>query len=230
MEFHKIDASLRAERGKGPSARLRREGKIPAVAYGPGHATTAITVNPKDLMAAVTGPWGRNAVLELVVDGAEPFTALLAEHTYHPLSRDLVHADFLCIDVNKPVEVEVPLTTTGKAAGVVEGGTLRQIFRKLPISCLPAAIPQFIEFDVTEMNQNDVRKVSDLTVPEGVTIRLPIEQTIVAVDPAVEEEVEAVPGAEGEAAAAAAPAAAAPAEGEKKAPEKKAPDKKADKK
>ena len=216
MEFHKIDASLRAQRGKGPSARLRREGVIPAIAYGSGHEATAITVNPKELLAAVTGPWGRNTVLQVAVDGAEPFPALLADHAYHPVSRDLVHADFLRIDLSKPVEVDVPLTTTGKAAGVIEGGTLRQIFRKLPISCLPSAIPQFIEFDVTEMKQNDVRKVSDLTVPAGVTIRLPIEQTVVAVDAAVQEEVEAA--AEGEGAA----PAAAPAEAEKKAPEKKA--------
>lgn len=206
MEFHKIDATLRSERGKGPSAQLRREGKIPAVAYGVGRDSTSLTVNPKDLMAALTGPWGRNAVIEVVVDGAQPFPALVADYAYHPLTRDLIHADFLCIDLDKPVEVDVPLHTFGKAAGVVEGGTLRQIFRKLPISCLPANIPQALEFDVTEMNQNDVRKVSDLQLPEGVTIRLPQEQTVVAVDAAVEEEVEAEAGVEGEAAAA--PAAA----------------------
>lgn len=212
MEFLKIEASLRTERGKGPAARLRREGKIPAVAYGLGVSSTSLTVDPKNLTEALTGPWGRNAVLDVVVDGADPFNALVADYTYHPVTRELLHADFLHIELDKPVEVDVPLVTTGKAAGVVEGGTLRQIFRKLPISCLPHHIPQAIEFDVTDMDQNDVRHVGDLTLPEGVTVRLPAEQTVIAVDTAVvlEEEEE---GAEGEAVEGeAAPAAAEPAE------------------
>jgi large subunit ribosomal protein L25 len=97
---------------------------------------------------------------------------------------------------------------------VVEGGVLRQIFRTLPISCLPKDIPQAIDFDVTEMNLLDVRKVSDLTLPEGVSVRLPIDQTVIAVDAAVAEEEEegaVVEGAEGEAAAAPAEGAEAPA-------------------
>lgn len=209
MDFLKIEASLRTERGKGSAARLRREGKIPAVAYGGGHPSATLTVNPKDLSTALTGPWGRNAVLEVKVEGGQPFTALVADYTYHPLTRELLHADFIHIDLDKPVEVDVPLTMSGKAAGVVEGGTLRQIFRTLPISCLPKDIPLALDYDVTEMNQNDVRKVSDLTLPEGVTVRLPNEQTVIAVDAAViEEEEEAAEGegVEGE--------AAAPAEGE----------------
>jgi len=218
MEFQKIEASIRIERGKGPAARLRRNGKIPAVAYGRGYDTTALALNPKDLATAITGPWGRNAVIELAVDGAQPFPALLAEHTYHPVTRDLLHADFLRIDLEKPVEVYVPLTTTGKAAGVVEGGVLRQIFRKLPISCLPSKIPLGIELDVTEMHQNDVRKVGDLIVPDGVVVRLAAEQTVVAVDAAQVDETDAA-----KAAADGAPAA----EADKKAPEKKAPEKKA---
>lgn len=211
MEFLKIEASVRTERGKGNAARLRREGRIPAVAYGPGQPSTSLTVSPKILAEALTGPWGRNAVLEVIVDGADPFNALVADYSYHPVTRELLHADFLHIDLNKTVEVDVPLVTVGKPAGVVEGGTLRQIFRTLPLSCLPKDIPQSIEYDVTDMDQNDVRHVSDLTLPEGVTVRLPAEQTVIAVDAAVVVEEEE--GAEGEAAEGEA-AAAAPAEGE----------------
>lgn len=217
MEFHKIEATIRTQRGKSPAAVLRRQGRIPAVAYGRGLDTKALTVNPKDLMQALKGPWGRNVVLEVSVDGTKPFPAIVADYDYHPLTRDLLHADFLCIDLNKPVDVEVPLHTVGKAIGVVEGGTLREIFRKLPITCLPGSIPQFIEFDVTEMHLNDVRKVSDIKLPEGVSLRLPMDQTFVAVDAAAQEEEEEA--AEGEAAAAPAAegeAAAAPAEAEDK--------------
>lgn len=210
MEFLKIDASVRSERGKGPATRLRRGGRIPAVAYGPGQPTVSLTVDPKALASALTGPWGRNAVIEVAVEGAAPFNALVADYTYHPVTRQLTHADFLHIDLDKPVDVDVPLVPTGKAAGVVEGGTLRVIFRVLPISCLPKDIPQALELDVTDMKQNDVRHVGDLVLPEGVKVRLPVEQTVIAVDAAVEEEEEgaAAEAAEGEAAAAA-PAAEA---------------------
>ncbi len=203
MEFLKIEASLRTERGKSAAASLRRNGKIPAVSYGLGLPSTSLTVNPKDLTTALTGPWGRNAVLEVDVAGAEPFSALVADFSCHPVTRELLHADFLHIKLDETVDVDVPLVTTGKAAGVVEGGILRQIFWTLPVTCLPKDIPQAIEYDVTEMNQNDVRHVSDLTLPEGVTVRYPAEQTVLAVDAAVvvdeEEEGEA---AEGEAPAA----------------------------
>ena len=216
MEFHRIDATLRTERGKGPSARLRRAGKVPAVVYGGGRESTSLTINPKDVLTALNGPWGRNVVFEVTVEGEKPFPAILADYSYHPLSRRLAHVDFLSIDLDKPVDMDVPFVTTGKAAGVVEGGTLRQIFRTLPISCLPSNIPQAIEFDVTEMNQTDVRKVSDLQLPEGVTIRLAAELTVVAVDAAVAVEEEEEEGEAGAVEGEAAPAAAAAPEAEKK--------------
>jgi large subunit ribosomal protein L25 len=213
MEFHRIDVILCSERGKGPFVRFRRAGKVPVVVYGGDRESTSITINPKDLLTALNGPWGRNVVFEVTVEGEKPFPALLADYSYHPLNRSLLHVDFLSIDLNKPVDVDIPFLAVGKAAGVVEGGSLRQIFRTLPITCLPSMIPQSIEFDVSEMNQNDVRKVSDLQLPEGVTLRLPAELTVVAVDAAVaeEEETEGEAAGEGEAA----PAAAAP-EAEKK--------------
>jgi large subunit ribosomal protein L25 len=169
----------------------------------------SLSILPKDLLAALRGPWGRNAVCQLQVGEEERFPALVADFTVHPVTRALLHVDFLRIDLDKPVEVDVPLVCVGKAAGVVEGGTLRQIFRTLPIRCLPAAIPMQIEHDVTSLNQLDVAKVADLTLPEGVEVRLPVEQTVIAVDTKVEEVEEVAPGevaAEG-AAVAAAPAA-----------------------
>jgi large subunit ribosomal protein L25 len=217
MEFVNIEATPRHIRGKGPNARLRREGKIPAVAYGKGQPSRSLSVSPKDLVQALKGPWGRNAVLHVRVGEGEPFPALVADFTCHPVTRDLLHVDFLQIDLDKPVDVDVPLVCTGKPVGVVEGGTLRQIFRKLPLRCLPAAIPTEIVHDVTSMAVNDVAKVSDIPLPAGIEVRLPPEQTVIAVDAAVVEvEAEAAAAAEpGAEAAAAAPAAGAADEKDK---------------
>lgn len=209
MDLVTINASPRMETGKAANKRLRRENRIPAIAYGRGQTPQSLTISPKDLSAALKGPWGNNVVVEVKVGEDKAFPALVADYTYHPVTRVLWHADFLMVDLNEPVEVEVPLTTTGKSQGVVEGGVLRQVFRVLPIRCLPTQVPQKLELDVTSLKQNESAKVSDLVLPEGVSVRLPANQSIVTVMEAASETAEA--GAEG-----AAPAADAKKEAGKK--------------
>ena len=228
MEFVKIQALPREGRGKGPAARLRREGRIPAVAYGIGSDVLTLSIVPSDLVSAMKGPFGLNAIMEIGVAEAQPFPALVRDYTYHPLTRDLLHVDFLRIDLNKPVEVEVPFVTTGKAVGVAAGGVLRQVYRKLPISCLPKDVPTSIEHDVTALEQGTSAKAADVVLPPGVTIRLPADQTVVAVVAPELETAETAVAGEGAAGAAegAAAAPAAAADAKKGAPDAKkaAPD------
>jgi large subunit ribosomal protein L25 len=222
MELVKVVAARREVKGKNVSRRLRGSGQIPAVAYGKGEAAISLSVSPKDLVGVLGTPHGRNSVIELDVEGKDKFSVLLCDFQYHPVTRVLLHADFLKIALDKPVEVDVPLELTGKPKGLIDGGVLRQVFRKLPVSCLPKDIPVNVVHDVTELELDDHVGVRDLSLPEGVTVRLPPEQTVAAVvteKKVIEEEAvaAAVPGAEGAAAAApgAAPAAGAPAEGAK---------------
>jgi large subunit ribosomal protein L25 len=221
MEQIKIVASRRPQGGKGNARRLRAEGHIPAVAYGRDLAAMPLSVSPKDLLNVLASEHGRNSVVELELEG-DKFTALLADYQYHPVTRSLLHADFLHIHLDKPVEVDVPLELTGKPAGVVVGGILRQVFRKLPIRCLPAQIPVKIVHDVTELELDDAVPVSALALPEGVVVRLPAEQTVAAV---VTEKKRGE--AEEEAEAAAAAAAAVPAEAGAEPDAKAKPDAKA---
>jgi len=114
--------------------------------------------------------------------------------------------------------VEVPLELTGKAAGVVAGGTLRQVFRKLPIRCLPNLIPVKLVHDVTTLGLDGHVAAKDLGLPEGVSVRLPAEQTVASIVHEIvrgeEDAAAAAPGAAPAAgAAAAAPAAGAAAKG-----------------
>jgi large subunit ribosomal protein L25 len=223
MDAIKVTASRRDDHGKGAARRLRNEGKIPAIAYGKSLPSQAIAVHPDAIKAVLSSARGRNTVVTLDVDGKSDLTVLLSDFQYHPMTRSLLHADFVQIHLDQPVNVEVPLELTGKAAGVAAGGTLRQVFRKLPIRCLPNLIPVKIVHDVTALTLDNHVATKDLGLPEGVSVRLPAEQTIVSIVHEImrgEDESAAAPGAAAAAGAAAAPAAAAaaPAKGGAKAP------------
>jgi large subunit ribosomal protein L25 len=219
MELVKVPASRRDGSGKGIARRLRTDGQIPAVAYGKGEAAVKIAVAPKDLLGVLGRELGRNSPIELQIEGGETLTVLLADYQYHPVQRSLLHADFLKISLDQPVDVDVPFELTGKAQGVVLGGLLRQVYRKLPVRCLPDKIPVKITHDVTSLDIDDHVHAKDLTLPDGVSVRLPPEQTVAGVVTEKKrgmEEEEAAPGA-----AAGAPAAGAEAAKPAEEPAKK---------
>jgi len=196
MQIIKIQATSREAMGKGGATRLRRTGRIPIVAYGKNLATRPLAVAPAELRQVLTSERGRNTVVELEVQGSDKLTVMLRDYQHHPITREFLHADFVQIQMDREVDVEVPLELVGKAQGVVLGGVLRQVFRKLPVRCLPGSIPVKITHDVTSMGLDAHVPTKELSLPEGVKVRLPPEQTIVAI---VQEkqapEEEAQPGA-----------------------------------
>ena len=237
MDLRKISANARDTRGKGEATRLRRTGRIPAVAYGKKLSAQSLAVSPDDMKSVLTSERVRNTVIELDVDGKSKLTVLLRDYQHHPVSRAILHADFVQISLDEPVDVQIPLETTGKAAGVVKGGILRQVFRRIPVRCLPTLIPVKIVHDVTELELDGHVPAKALALPEGVSVRLPPEQTVIAVvteKQAPEEEEAAAAPVAGAAGAAAAPGAAAAGDkGADKGAEKgadKGADKKSDKK
>lgn len=198
MELRKVTAADRQETKKGAMRRLRASGKIPAIAYGKKLAPRSLSVSPKDLEDILGSERGRNTVIELDVQGQDKLTVLLNSYQYHPVGRQLLHADFLQIDLDAQVLVEVPFELTGKAKGVVMGGTLRQVFRKLPVRCLPKHIPVKITHDVTELDLEQHVHVEDLKLPEGVVIELAPKRTVAGVVTEKhrgKDEDEAAPGA-----------------------------------
>lgn len=221
MESIKVVATRRTEHGKGAASRLRGTGQIPAVAYGKQLPAQAIAVSPDALKAVFASAYGNNNVIELDVEGKDKLTVLLRDYQYHPVSRQLLHADFVQIHLDQPVDVEVPLELTGKPVGVIQGGTLRQVFRKLPIRALPNSIPVKIVHDVTSLGLDGHVAPKDLNLPEGVAVRLPQEQTVASIVHEIvrDEETAATPAAGAAAAPAAGATAAAPAAA--KAPAKK---------
>ena len=182
MEIVKIEAALRSSVGKGPSVRLRREGKIPAIAYGNELPTVHLAISPKSLLSLLKSEYGKNAVVELNVDQGQSITALVRDYAYHPVTRNLTHVDFVEVKLDREVDVDVPFHTFGKSVGITAGGVLRVVFRRLPIRCVPEKIPVQIDYDITNVELSDAVKAGQLKLPEGVKVRLPEEQTVASVN------------------------------------------------
>ncbi|MGO9834232.1 MAG: 50S ribosomal protein L25 [Polyangiaceae bacterium] len=225
-----LKAQARAVAGKSEARRVRRSGFVPAIAYGKELTSTPIAVAPKEVAAILKSELGRNTVIQLDLDG-KALLAMIRDFTVHPVQRSLEHVDFVEVKLDRPVDVDVPLIPIGKAVGVAKGGVLRVVHRVVPVRCLPDRIPVKIETDVTHLELGEHVATKDLKLPEGVTVRLPAEQTLVAVV-APEKEVEEVPapGAVAAAGAVAAPGAAPGAVAAAPAGDAKKEDKKDEKK
>lgn len=206
----KLEAKTRTDAGKGFARRTRAEGLIPACVYGKHlEKPLNIALNGKALRAAVNTPKKLNTIIGLAIDGKE-HTVLLKEYQLDPVSRDLLHADFIDVRENEQVKVKVPVVLTGKSIGVTEGGILSQMRRELEVWALPGAIPEQIEVDVTPMKIASALHVNDLTLPKGLTVKTHVNFTIAVVTaPEADKAAEAQAAAAAPAAGAAAPAAAA---------------------
>jgi large subunit ribosomal protein L25 len=211
--IHNVAATTRTTRGKGAARRLRNAGQIPAVAYGKGLAKALpLSVTPKDIISVLKSERGQNTVLKMQVPDAPELLVLIKSFTLHPVQRTLEHVDFVEVKLDRPVDVDVPLVATGKPIGLANGGIVRQVYRTVPVRTLPDRIPLKIEVDISGLDIHESLHASALPVPEGVEVRLPAEQTVIAIvapeKDRSEEEAAAAPGA-----AAAAPAAGAAAAG-----------------
>jgi large subunit ribosomal protein L25 len=208
-----LAAEGRTGTGKGEARRLRDAGKVPAVAYGKDLKATLLAVSPKEILQLLQSDRGQNAVIEMNVEKGEKLLVMIRDYAYHPVHRGLEHVDFVQVKLDRPVNVDVPLVHTGKPAGVVAGGIIRQVYRTVPVSCLPDRIPLKIEIDITHLAMSEHVATQDLKLEPGVTARLPAEQTLISIVAPEKERAEDIAAA-APAAGAAAPGAAAPAAAE----------------
>jgi large subunit ribosomal protein L25 len=211
-----LQAQMRDKSGKGPARRLRAQGMVPAVCYGPFEKKPLmVAVHPEALIKAISTPHKFNTVIKLEVSGTEPRTVLFKDYEKDPVDGHILHVDFLEVRMDQDVVVNVPVVLTGKPVGVTEGGILQQVSRKLPVICKPAQIPEKIEVDVSNLKIAESIHISDIQPPDGVRFKTNVikNATIAVVNIPEKEEVApapaaaAVPGAEGAVAGAAAPGA-----------------------
>jgi large subunit ribosomal protein L25 len=178
IEKPTLEATLRTPQGKGGARQLRFKGFIPATCYGVGSDVLSLTVDPRQFERLMRGVYGKNAVLDLQVkDDAGKVVAsrevMVKAIQKNPITRNAEHADFLVVDRNKSITIEVPIVLEGRAKGVQEGGRQRQISRSVKLSCLPEKIPAAVTYDVSHLGVNTRVMASELTPPEGTSLSLP---------------------------------------------------------
>jgi large subunit ribosomal protein L25 len=219
METVELTAEIRETRPKSRLSRLRREGHIPAVLYGPKTKATAMAISGVELRSRVSGS-ARQRLMRLKSSSSElnERHVIVKDIQRAPVSGNFVHADFYEVDLTRPLRVSVPLRFVGKAHGVAEGGILQPLVREVEVECLPLEIPDAIEVDVSALDIHDVIHISAMTFPGNLKPIYDTDYPVVTVLPptvaeapvAAAAEVAPVEGAEG-AEGAAAPAAAAEA-------------------
>jgi large subunit ribosomal protein L25 len=173
--------------GKGEARSLRQQGRVPAVAYGSGLSAMPLSVDARDLYHALRTDAGTNAIIQMELDG-ETHLTLAREIHRHPVRREILHVDFVTVNRDVKVTVDVVIHLVGDAPGVDEGGVLDQVRFTVPIEVLPLEVPESFELDVSDMQMGDVKRVDDLVVPAGVTVLDDPEWSVVTLNaPQVEE-------------------------------------------
>jgi large subunit ribosomal protein L25 len=192
LEQLEIKAKVRKSVGNGPARVLRREGKIPAVLYGPKTEPIILSVDIKDIEQILKqGSFGQ-VLLNLVIQNGKAVTkpAMIKELQIHPVSGKFLHIDFYEIDMQRKIRVKVPVVAKGKSKGTEFGGLLQIIRRELEVLCLPTQIPDAIEVDVTDLDVGDSLHVKEIQLEGDIEIPADVNFTVVTVlSPKVELEV-----------------------------------------
>lgn len=169
-EVTSLQLTPREERGKGPCSRMRSNGLVPGVFYNSKGENISFTVDNLALGKAFEKVrYSKMIELQIEVDGqVQKRNALFKKLVTHPVKRRYDHVDFIGIELDKEVQVTIPVETTGRAKGVVLGGKLEILQERVMVRCLPTMIPDSVVVDVTELEINGKVLVDQLVLPEGV--------------------------------------------------------------
>ena len=148
---------------KNAARRVRVAGLIPAVVYGAGQESMAITLDPKAILKILHSDSGHNTIFDLDIADAAASKAMIVDWQYEPIKGKLLHIDLKRIAMDKAMRVSDPVFLTGVPVGVkVGGGVLDQILREVQIECLPGDIPTSLDVDVSHLELNGVIHIADL--------------------------------------------------------------------
>ena len=212
-----LDAVKRSTKGKNEARRLRAAGKIPAVLYGAQKAgdppaPEQVTVDPKPFMRILHSKSGLNTLITLKLQGTADTRVLVKNVQLDPITNHPLHADFYRVNMDRKIQVTVPVMLKGESRGVKQdGGVLDFVHREIVVEVLPGNIPDSIEVDVSDLGIGDSVHVRDLAANAAWEPISDPDMMIVhiVVIKVVEETPVAAAGAEGAVAAPAAGAAAA---------------------
>ncbi|TMF07790.1 MAG: 50S ribosomal protein L25 [Chloroflexi bacterium] len=173
---------------------LRRQGLTPANIYGHNVESQAIQVATEELKHVLKSA-GRNDIVYLRLDGDDPRPTFVRDVQQHPVTDAIQHIDFLQISLREKVRADVPIHLTGLSPAVdTYGGILMHGLDHVTVEALPTEVPSFLEIDVSPLTEiNQALHVSDLDLPDEVTLLTDPEQVVAKVAPPAVEPVEEVP-------------------------------------
>ena len=190
MKTVSLSGSLRENVGKKDAKALRRAEMVPCVMYGAGQEQIHFATEAKNFKKILFTP--ECYIINFTING-KTYSTILQEAQYHPVTDNVMHADFLIVNENNPITVVLPIALEGTPAGVMRGGKMKQGIKKIKVSGLIKDLPDYVRINISGLNINEAIKVKDLAI-ENVTPITPGYTVIVAVNTArgvvAEEETE----------------------------------------
>jgi large subunit ribosomal protein L25 len=209
-----LNAEPRVDKGKGASRRLRRAGRLPAILYGAGQEAAAISLGQNEILRNLENEAFFSHVLTIHLGGRQE-KAVLRDMQRHPAKPMILHVDLQRVKEDEAVHMRVPLHFVGEdvAPGIkLQGGAASHLLTEVEVECLPSALPEYIDVNMSSLGLNESIRVSDLRLPEGVSLLgVDLDAMVVSIGlarsaeeapaegEAAEGEEGAVPPAEGEA-------------------------------
>jgi large subunit ribosomal protein L25 len=190
----KLKATKRTEFGKGANKVLRTDGLTPAIIYGHGQDNVAVALNEHDLDVALNHG---ERILEIDLGDTEE-NVLIKEVQFDHFGQNILHVDLTRVDLTEQIEITVPLTLRGRAAGVDEGGVMQTQATELTVGCVVTAIPEEIVIWVNDLAVGDSIHAEDVELPEGVELVSDPKQMVCSVTIIEEEAPAEEEGEEGE--------------------------------
>lgn len=167
MQHFALKGQVRQASNKAAIKAFRRQGLVPCNLYGNGMDNVLFTVDAKELKGVTDTP--KSYIVDLTLDNGSSYMAVLHELQFHPVSDICLHVDFLAVDAQKPVAIDVPIAITGHSIGVRQGGKFVQRARTLRVSGLMNDIPDELPVDITNVGLDKTVRAADLQF-DGVNI------------------------------------------------------------
>ncbi len=198
MEDKKLIAKKRNQEGSSNARRLRGAGRLPGVVYGADKDPVSVAVDIHDFEQILHHHTSKSMIIDIAVEGEADMSVLVKEVQHHPVTSELVHVDFMRVQADRPIHVDIEIQLVGDAAGVKLGGLLDQVMHTIGVECLPADLVEKFEVNVSELAIGQSLHVSDLNLGAKYKVLVDDAAIVASVSgPTVEAEAEG----EGEAAA-----------------------------
>jgi large subunit ribosomal protein L25 len=168
-----ILAEIREDVGKGASRRLRRQGHIPAVIYGGKKEPTTLTIEHDPLMHAASQESFYSSILEIRVGDGRQQKVVVRDVQHHPYRPQIMHLDFFRVSADELLKISVPIHFIGEdesEAGKVSGLIIQHLVNEIEIAALPENLPEYLDVDLSSLDEGGVVMLTDIKLPEGVEI------------------------------------------------------------